>query len=912
MRCPRCGFDGELVQGECARCGFGRTSFDIPYTRSQTSSKNNQQYGLPSTPVAIRTLMRGDALRKGRYRLVEHVLLPENQRNQGVAWLANDSQSSSRRVLIREVALPADIVTDAEKEQVIRSISLNMTELAQRSGFPRVIDVFNERGAFYIVFEHPEGETLATLLTRQGGALPERTVAEYGQQLCEMLARLERMRPPLVHGSINPDTIIISPDRKRASLVYLPLFIPSEQPSKSNAPSGYMAPEQVRGQIDPSIDLYSLAATLHHAVTGYDPHERMAFFHPPARRLNPAVTPEMEAILMKALRLSVQQRYARASDMLKDISTMIASYPPLLEQVANPAKNTLLLDSVQMRQKSHKRSQRNVIVFAGVSLLLILSFLLIYLRPFSFLNGSADSTQLTATAVAQSQTVIAQNQVALNKEVALEMRMFQTKGIGLSDGRIVLDSYGRPNDELNLKKQAAQAIQRNDLSTAVNLLTKAITEDPTDGEAQIYNEDIHILQSGVPYVTIVMGVALDNNAADYLIAHAELQSAYLAQHEINTNNTLSHAKLRVLIDSSGANNDDVAAVAQLVANRVLNAGNLDHIIGVVGWPFSSQTINARDIIAGAHIPLLSETASSVKLSGSSPYFFRVNPPDDLQGKTLGTVAVDPNEFNAKRILVLRDPTDTYSQSLANAFTARAQALHATAINNPADNFTEGTTTVANYQKVINDALRNNVDLIFLAGIDTDAVRLAHALGIAINAESGNLALARLKILGGDAIDTGLILGQGDGPDAAIARNFPQDMQRLSFTAFGHPDEWSFLKLPSQPAFFHNWVSTYQSSPVASNNAPPAGNDAILTYDAVSVMVDAARLVHGNITGQAVRDALASLGKNNVSPYQGVSGRILFDTQGNPMDKALVVLTVRSNSGGSGNMVVLLKVAGSFS
>ena len=80
--------------------------------------------------------------------------------------------------------------------------------------------------------------------------------------------------------------------------------------------------------------------------------------------------------------------------------------------------------------------------------------------------------------------------------------------------------------------------------------------------------------------------------------------------------------------------------------------------------------------------------------------------------------------------------------------------------------------------MINDALRNNADLIFLAGIDTDAVRLAHALALAIDANPGNLTLARLKILGGDAIDTGLILGQGDGPDAAIARNFPQDIQRL--------------------------------------------------------------------------------------------------------------------------------------
>src|SRR5579864_268253 len=26
MRCPRCGFDGELMSGGCARCGYGRIS----------------------------------------------------------------------------------------------------------------------------------------------------------------------------------------------------------------------------------------------------------------------------------------------------------------------------------------------------------------------------------------------------------------------------------------------------------------------------------------------------------------------------------------------------------------------------------------------------------------------------------------------------------------------------------------------------------------------------------------------------------------------------------------------------------------------------------------------------------------------------------------------------------------------
>src|SRR5205814_10023997 len=126
---------------------------------------------------------------------------------------------------------------------------------------------------------------------------------------------------------INPETIIVSPDRMRVSLILLPLFPPKEQLiTKSKVTSGHLAPEQIRGIVEPSSDLYGLAATLHHAVTGYDPGERMAFFHPPARRLNPTVSPRMEAILSQELRLSVPQRYARPFDMQKDLAALLSSY----------------------------------------------------------------------------------------------------------------------------------------------------------------------------------------------------------------------------------------------------------------------------------------------------------------------------------------------------------------------------------------------------------------------------------------------------------------------------------------------------------------------------------------------------------------------------------------------------------
>jgi ABC-type branched-subunit amino acid transport system substrate-binding protein/serine/threonine protein kinase len=904
MRCPRCSFEGDLVDGACAGCGYRRLnisgdSFSVDSVSRRYSLSSTPAASSASRPLTVQRVKRGDVLRQGRYHLIEQLTLPENQQGQGTAWLATDSQLPQGRVVIREVILPGEI--PETKKQMVRSIALRLSELAQHPGFPRVLDVFSEQDDYFIVFQRIEGESLATLLRRQGGALPERTVAEYGRQLCEMLSILSRQEMPIVLGSISPETIIVSPDRSRVWLIHLPI-LPPKEPVTSNVPSGYRAPEQARGNIGPSSDLYAVAATLHYAVTGFDPSERMAFFHPPARRLNPTVTPGMEAILSRQLRLSPQQRYARPSEMQKDLSALLASYGPVSDKLVTPAADPIRLDAMQMRQRSRNRTLLDVGIFAGVGIMVLFAFLLINLRPFSgtATTSGSPTPNVTATTLAQQQ--------ALNAELALELKTFQQKGIGISDGRFAFDVYQGRNDS-NEKKQAALAIQHGDLSSAVELLRKAITEDPTDGEAQIYNEDLHLLQTGAPYVTIVLGLPIDSSDADLSIDRNNMESAFLIQHKMNEGNLLPHGlKLRILIDSSGANDGDVATVAQFIAKRVANVGNLDHIIAVVGWPFSTQTINARDIIASVHLPLVSQTASSVKLSHSSPYFFRVNPPDDLQGKTLGNVAV--NQLGAKTILVLRDQTDSYSVSLADAFIANVRADKATAINNPGDYFSETNTTVQQYQKVVADAITNKADLIFIAGLDVDAVRLAVAVGNAYRANPISTYLKNLRIMGGDALDTGLLLGQGNGPDAQLAVKFPQDMQRLIFTAFGHPDEWTFLKVPQsqQPSFFVDWANTYQSSTVTAP-APAPGNDAMLTYDAFGVIIRAASLANGTVTGQAVRAALASLGTGKIPAFQGVSGRILFDGNGNPVEKAIVVLEVKNSNGA--NQIALLQIAGRF-
>src|SRR5260370_22589092 len=111
MRCPSCGFDGERVGGGCARCGYGYTSMS-----SGPLSLAVQRSSSTSMPLTLQSLMRGDVLRQGRYRLIEQLSLPENQRGQGAAWLASDAPSSTPLAVIREV--PMHQVSAANEERV--------------------------------------------------------------------------------------------------------------------------------------------------------------------------------------------------------------------------------------------------------------------------------------------------------------------------------------------------------------------------------------------------------------------------------------------------------------------------------------------------------------------------------------------------------------------------------------------------------------------------------------------------------------------------------------------------------------------------------------------------------------------------------------------------------------------------
>jgi hypothetical protein len=82
---------------------------------------------------------------------------------------------------------------------------------------------------------------------------------------------------------------------------------------------GYAAPEASQGQTDERSDLYSLCVVLHQLLTGHSPAETI-YSLPPARQLNPAISPELEQIIMRGLDNKRDRRWPSVEAMRVELA----------------------------------------------------------------------------------------------------------------------------------------------------------------------------------------------------------------------------------------------------------------------------------------------------------------------------------------------------------------------------------------------------------------------------------------------------------------------------------------------------------------------------------------------------------------------------------------------------------------
>jgi eukaryotic-like serine/threonine-protein kinase len=205
-----------------------------------------------------------------------------------------------------------------------------------------VTDTFEEGESAYLVMAFVEGENLADRIQWEG-ALPEAQVLAWASQLLDALAYCHAQG--VLHRDIKPQNVILTPEG-RAVLVdfgLVKLWDPADPHTRTvmrglGTPE-YAPPEQwgaLGRHTDPRSDLYSLGATLYHALTGQAPptsSDRMADpeLLKPVRSLNPRVNPATEAAVLRAMAPARNDRWADARAMARGLAPIPS---PLVEAAA--------------------------------------------------------------------------------------------------------------------------------------------------------------------------------------------------------------------------------------------------------------------------------------------------------------------------------------------------------------------------------------------------------------------------------------------------------------------------------------------------------------------------------------------------------------------------------------------------
>jgi outer membrane protein assembly factor BamB/tRNA A-37 threonylcarbamoyl transferase component Bud32 len=195
----------------------------------------------------------------------------------------------------------------------------NILATLNHLSIPRIYDYFSEDNRSYLVLEFIHGKDLEAIINETSGFLAEERVLGWGIELCDVLSFLHAHKPdPIIFRDMKPSNIMVNPS-DHIILVDFGIAKPFQVGQKGTmiGTEGYSPPEQYRGEAGPLADIYALGAALHHALSRRDPRLEppFSFGERPLRKINPAVSVELEAVINTALQYSPDDRFHSAEAM---------------------------------------------------------------------------------------------------------------------------------------------------------------------------------------------------------------------------------------------------------------------------------------------------------------------------------------------------------------------------------------------------------------------------------------------------------------------------------------------------------------------------------------------------------------------------------------------------------------------
>jgi eukaryotic-like serine/threonine-protein kinase len=290
-------------------------------------------------------------------------------------------------------------------------------QAAARIGHPHIVSVFDtgsDEGVHYIVMEYVEGRTLADFLAGGGRIMPDRAIdiAE------DVLTALEAAHAQgVIHRDIKPGNIMINPkgEVKVTDFGIARVTTTADTVAQTAAILGtasYLSPEQAQGQpVDGRSDIYSLGCVLYEMVAGRPPFlgdspvavaSKQVLEQPiPPSKLNGDVTPELDAVILRALAKNPANRYQSAEEMRADLDRAKRGLPVEAPAVLAAGATQVLDRQPQTTQvlppQEPARSGRAWVPIAVTLVLIGLLGLLLWFLATTFLS---DDDQQTGVQVA--------------------------------------------------------------------------------------------------------------------------------------------------------------------------------------------------------------------------------------------------------------------------------------------------------------------------------------------------------------------------------------------------------------------------------------------------------------------------------------------------------------------------------
>lgn len=239
----------------------------------------------------------------GRIYLAKHVFLNED-------------------VVVKELIISGQ---DAEKQflEEARILYGHDGQAVRHPSVPAVKDYFIHKGNHFLVMDFIRGKSMQDFLDL-GKIFDEDTICWIADRILAGLAYLHRVG--IIHRDIKPGNIILNLGEHRAVLVDFGIakrkiaLLEAENSGKISYTKHFASPEQYKGEeCAAQSDIYSLGATMYYSLTGVLPTEAIKLKSDSDLKsphdIDPAIHPQLSAVIMKAMKLNPHSRFKSAGEM---------------------------------------------------------------------------------------------------------------------------------------------------------------------------------------------------------------------------------------------------------------------------------------------------------------------------------------------------------------------------------------------------------------------------------------------------------------------------------------------------------------------------------------------------------------------------------------------------------------------